>query len=703
LIIMQNKMIKILAEEQPAALLISAWDPQQGFVPILERIGHTYDEPPLDLEWVKSVQVRHEKHSACELLVLEALLDHCSYHLVMEMEPESSWLHITETLAANDQDKGIAVLGMQAMWQMVRWQKSGQLFSPHLVPEAKDLVGRHVMRSPALIAQDDGMAAILAVDIASIMKLQPVTPGMNMLLENQKPVFYTGLAGQRVRSHVYFTREEQPVTCKTLHHSYYIWVSAQAKPAEAWNQARNHLWMKTGTVYLANSRSRTSMSEYAELIYPPILQERWAESKLKNRSVGAIRLHRSYRDDVWFCPWFNSLRTSFGLYLWGEQLQRSDWKKKAIMTRDLVLQAPQDQGLYPTVFVFSDPPRWAHSHHQGGGPGIYHLFDMSWTAYQLLRWYRHCTPESEILTFCKKYSEGIMALQEPGGGMPSYVDAITFAPVQQVHHQSLLQDLAKHPGGDSYIPYMLEHHWPQDRFQVTAESGASLLFLAELCHLWPADDAYKITLLSAALKIAEYLERDIFPESKWLDFEVFFSCSPKPLAFYDHRSGQWPQNTLCLHLAAAGLLRLFECTKNQHHLDLALRALSHLCMYQQVWDPPFLNFNGFGGFGVMNTDGEWNDARQAQFADTLLDFYLVTGESELKERALAACQAGLVTLFDPVNHKVYPTGWWRKPIAQAAENHAHGGRDSLCGVSGFDWGSGSALATAAYFRKLGLI
>jgi hypothetical protein len=34
----------------------------------------------------------------------------------------------------------------------------------------------------------------------------------------------------------------------------------------------------------------------------------------------------------------------------------------------------------------------------------------------------------------------------------------------------------------------------------------------------------------------------------------------------------------------------------------------------------------------------------------------------------------------------------------AAENHGHGGTDHLCGVSGFDWGSGSALATAAYLR-----
>jgi hypothetical protein len=35
----------------------------------------------------------------------------------------------------------------------------------------------------------------------------------------------------------------------------------------------------------------------------------------------------------------------------------------------------------------------------------------------------------------------------------------------------------------------------------------------------------------------------------------------------------------------------------------------------------------------------------------------------------------------------------------AAENHGHGGADQLNGVSGFDWGSGSALATAAFFER----
>jgi hypothetical protein len=39
-------------------------------------------------------------------------------------------------------------------------------------------------------------------------------------------------------------------------------------------------------------------------------------------------------------------------------------------------------------------------------------------------------------------------------------------------------------------------------------------------------------------------------------------------------------------------------------------CLDLLSLYQQAWNPPFLDLYASGGFGVRNTDGEWNDARQ---------------------------------------------------------------------------------------------
>ncbi len=104
-----------------------------------------------------------------------------------------------------------------------------------------------------------------------------------------------------------------------------------------------------------------------------------------------------------------------------------------------------------------------------------------------------------------------------------------------------------------------------------------------------------------------------------------------------------------MHHAAAGLLGLFEATADSQYLQLAGRVMDRLSLYQQVWDPPWLGLDGFGGYGVMNTDGEWNDARQAQIAETHLDFGRVTEEPEHTERAIAAARAAFTTVFLPVS------------------------------------------------------
>jgi hypothetical protein len=289
------------------------------------------------------------------------------------------------------------------------------------------------------------------------------------------------------------------------------------------------------------------------------------------------------------------------------------------------------------------------------------------------------------------------------GNLPAYVDATTFEPVYEVDPAALIADLETHGIGDRYVRYGVEHMWGTERFVASAEPAGSLLLLAELVRVLPESDDDRATFLAAARRIGAWLEDWVYPESRWLDQEVAYSCSPKHFGFYDARSGQWPQNTLSMHAAAAGFLALYDVTGEADHLALARRAMDRLSLYQQVWDPSFLNFSAFGGYGVMNTDGEWSDARQAQFADTHFDFYAVTGDVEHLERALSACRAGFTTLFLPAVAMLYPTGWQRAPQGLAAENHAHGGRDGLCGVSGFDWGAGSALATVAYLRRQGVV
>ncbi len=350
-----------------------------------------------------------------------------------------------------------------------------------------------------------------------------------------------------------------------------------------------------------------------------------AQTVLGDRRVGAITSNRSYAGDVWFSSWFNPMRSSYGLYHYGTVLEQPEWVEMARATRALTLSAPVSGGLFPTIFVFG-PDRWVESHHQGGGPGIFHLMDMSWTMYQLLRWHRELEPDAESVVRALSYARALAGLQRPDGGFPAYVDR-DGAAVVAVDNAALLADL-EGGGGDAYVPEMLKSRWCEERFEQSAEDSASLLFLATLASLLPAGDGARDSIVGTALGVARYLAERVVPDAKWTDFEVYFSCSPKGLDFYDHRSGQWPQNTLCMQHAAAGFLQLFGVTHDVEHLELAGRALDRMSLYQQVWDPPWLGLSAFGGYGVMNTDGEWNDARQAQFAETHLALWRVTGEEE---------------------------------------------------------------------------
>ncbi len=123
-----------------------------------------------------------------------------------------------------------------------------------------------------------------------------------------------------------------------------------------------------------------------------------------------------------------------------------------------------------------------------------------------------------------------------------------------------------------------------------------------------------------------------------------------------------------------------------------------------------LNKLGFGveqfrGFGAQNTDAEWSDARQAQFADTYLQYFQATHNKEYLERAVYGCRASFALMVLPENKAVCPTNYAGTPFngeawaGTMAENYGHGGIDERSYQSGFHWGTGSALTTAAIFKN----
>jgi hypothetical protein len=278
------------------------------------------------------------------------------------------------------------------------------------------------------------------------------------------------------------------------------------------------------------------------------------------------------------------------------------------------------------------------------------MFHNAWTGVWLLEWAQRLPArKAEILKTAETLARFLVANQRASGAIPSWYDPETLQPVSAFRDEN-------------------------------AETAGAALFLAEYSRA-THETAYR----EAAEKAMGYVFEMIMPEQKWFDFETFFSCSRKPLGFFDSFTGQNPQNTLSMHQAAEACLLLHASTGKEIYRERGIAILDYLCLYQQVWSPPWLSCQLFGGFGVQNTDGEWSDSRQGYFAMTLMRYYQLTGEQEYFERAVAALRAMFSLFENPASPRT-------------AENYAHGARDRQGGVTGIHWGTGSSVVSLQILR-----
>jgi hypothetical protein len=170
------------------------------------------------------------------------------------------------------------------------------------------------------------------------------------------------------------------------------------------------------------------------------------------------------------------------------------------------------------------------------------------------------------------------------------------------------------------------------------------------------------------------------------------------------RNGVFKQNTLSIYWCAEAFLRGWLATRQRAFLDLARRCVDELSLYQAVWDAPFLPAPTHGGFGVMNADGEWNDARQSLFAPLYLDLGRETADDELTERGASALRASFSMLYCPENSALARAYEKRFPFfgpesyGFMMENQGHDSAEPIGSFTIFSWGNGSALAAAATVR-----
>jgi hypothetical protein len=558
---------------------------------------------------------------------------------------------------------------------------------PHLTPEPGNVTGDLVFRSPAVIVADQQTALAYIPDLDDVAAAR----GWRAWLDYDAPRSTITLAAGAYAptGHLFFERSapQRPPSGFSLR----LHVLSSEDPADCANpygMAARWMWNRWGrpgderavmppvSLHLERIvRWAFSSQGWGDSVWQPVVLADGTEAGAPVFIVDVTRHpsvpveKRRWREarSIWNQAWFSTQRCANGLLRYGRQVGSADLQKRARMMTEIALAAPESDGLFPAVLVKEpgeDPRgwRWTNSDRRPASVSerACHLVDAAFTCRMLLDWHR-LTGDARSLARARRFAGRLARLQRPSGAYPAWIE----------------------PDG-RVAPELAE----------SAESAVSVSLLFELSD-------------ESAASGLPFLE-SVALEGRWEDFETYYSCAPwgalEQIGRRVARSGVYKQNTLSIFWCAEAFLHAWRATRERRYLELARRCVDELSLYQAVWDPPFLPAPAHGGFGVMNADCEWNDARQSLFAPLYLDLGTELGDRELVERGVSALRASFSMLYCPENAALARAYEQRFPFfgpesyGFMMENQGHNPAEPIGTFTIFTWGNGSALATVAAVR-----
>lgn len=584
------------------------------------------------------------------------------------------------------------------------------LWLPHLAPEPGYVIGDHAFRSPAILLANDKVALALIPDIDDVAAIYRA--GMRVWLDYDNPARTITVAAGNYHAggfHVGYQVAQAKYAGQNVTLRLHVVTSDRAEDlADPYGMAARWMWHRWGHPrHILGGSQKAPLARYSQYVAhwaftpePKGWEDTvWQEFSIGSRRCGApafivdVAQHpsiplkkRKWREQksVWNQLWFSNQRCANGLLRYARQTGSADLEKRAFAMTQVALAAPQTNGLFPAVYtaggggynLYKDTPDWKDAHWTNSDrrpPGVTaqacHILDAAYTARLLLEWHDLVPAEAEAVPYVRRFADRLCELQRPSGAFPGWVEP------------------------DGKVPSALAEG---------PESAMSATLLFEMSHRFPQEARYR----NAAVKALHYLEIGPVRQSRWEDFETYFSCSRwggDHLGQIVPRSGVYKSNSLSPFWCAEAFLKGYQSLHDAHYLALGKRCLDELSLYQQVWDPPWIPAACHGGFGVMNGDGEWDDARQSLFAPLYLDYYAATGQSDYFERGVAALRASFAMLYCPENAEVRRAYERAHPefgpesYGFMMENIAHGGpgTDVIGPFTIFTWGNGAALSTAA--------
>jgi hypothetical protein len=561
-------------------------------------------------------------------------------------------------------------------------------WTPGLRKEPDQVIADHFFRSPGVVVQKGSLSAILMPDLDVLSENRPIPTILDLDCHGtvtREPLLSYGFADYRLVSHVAFAHDASHTQFapQKLSLGFQIRLDTESPAYSGYEALADLMWSRYGHHYFDRILPQAMpFEEYANVCYPAAIGEKatggWFETTIDGQVCGGMPagwgLEKGW---VSWQDWFNQLRSAWGLHWWGKKVGNQDWVDKSNKMLNLALAAPIKEGASPTTYD-SKNHAWVGCLIMPESTCYYDLTNLAWKGLSLLRWlqFEDCPRRDDVQGQVAGIAELLLRFQNLDGSVPTWLD----------------KDL-------KVVPVL-------DR---CAQSALPIWFLADYeASLRGAASPPEMDgrLRSAVNKGADFLLKNVVDQQRYYDFETFFSCSPKDCLqrdglvdddkMMDPYTLQRPQNTLCMQWTAEALRAASELGDKDKRMEGALKALNVMALYQNVWPISYRHVAyTYGGFGVQNSDGEYNDARQSQFAETLCDFGADLNRPDLFERGVAAARASLTLINHPLHEKlgIYPNPNY--PLGLEPENDGHGGTDEQDGRTGFDWGEGSGLAGIA--------
>ncbi|QJD86929.1 hypothetical protein [Cohnella herbarum] len=597
-------------------------------------------------------------------------------------------------------------------------------WSPHLTPTSEHVVDQHSFRAPALIVHDGERMLSVVPDLdlleagSADTSFENRTPRWYMDMDAFNNSLILGMCGTSVREHVLFVREPGAIFPRgEIEFGFYLFASEeQAGIANPWRDLLAFFWERWGRPLLLQGQPNDGELEpYVRWAYQWAFREWgsavWQDFELGGTRVGAPvfivnvtqspnypgAVNERETRSIWNQAWFSSLRSAQGLFRYGRANGNSEYVDKANQMKELALAAPQTNGFFPSVIATEmeqvdiegeirnlskgwSTLYWGNSDRNPFGLSIreapIHVLDMSWTALLMLRWHEELERDERLVDYARAYADSLLELQDEQGFFPGWIDRESFRPCGVLDQ--------------------------------SPETSLSVTFLLKLYEL-TGDRKYEDSAYLAMKAVCD----EIVPEGRWEDFETYWSCSRWGQEEWKGRkiarNNMYKQCNFSMFWTAEALLACYRSSGREEYLQVGQRCLDEMLMTQATWQPNYIYVPALGGFGVMNADGEWNDARQSLFAELIVSYGMELGVEEYKERGLAAMRASFTMMYCPENEKVkarWEKAWPflnERDYGFMMENYGHGGRtnaadDPMGEFTIFDWGNGAAAE--GYLRML---